>query len=63
MKVTDNSADDPVQGYVGDVTYCLMMPMVVKREKVDEEDDLEIVGVTPATKNITDVLKVVKIEK
>ena len=63
MKVTDNSADDPVQGYVHDVTYCLMMPMVVKREKVDEEDDLEIVGVTPATKNITDVLKVVKTEK
>ena len=62
MKVMDNSADDPVQGYVCDVTYCLMIPMVVKREKVDEED-LEIVGVTPATKNITDVLKVVKTEK
>ena len=63
MKVMDNSADDPVQGYVCDVTYCLMIPMVVKREKVDKEDDLEIVRVTPATKNITDVLKVVKTEK
>ena len=43
MKVTDNSADDPVQGYVHDVTYCLEIPMVVKREKAEDDDDLEIV--------------------
>ena len=47
----------------GQLCYCLMIPMVVKQEKVDEEDHLEIVGVTLATKNITDVLKVVKTEK
>ena len=29
MKVMDNSADDPVQGYVRDVTYILDIPMVV----------------------------------
>ena len=63
MKVTDNSADDPVQGYVCDVTYSLDIPMVVKWEKADEEDDLKIVRVMPATKNIIDVLKVVKTEK
>ena len=40
MKVTHNSADDPVQGYVCDVTYCLKIPMVVKREKAEEDDDL-----------------------
>ena len=33
MKVMDNCADDPAQGYVHDVTYCLMIPMVVKWEK------------------------------
>ena len=60
MKVTDNSADDPVQGYVCDVTYCLEIPMVVKWEKADEDDDLEIVGVMLATKNI--VLDVVKVK-
>ena len=63
MKVRDNSADDPVQGYVCDVTYCLEIPMVVKWEKADEDDDLKIVGVTPATKNIVDVLKVKTEEK
>ena len=58
MKVTDNSAHDPVQGYVRDVTYRLEIPMVVKQEKAEEDDDLEIVGVTPATKkNVVDVLK------
>ena len=40
MKVTDNSADDPVQGYMHDVTYCLEIPMVVKREKAEDDDDL-----------------------
>ena len=60
MKVTDNSADDPVQGYMRDVTYCFEIPMVVKWEKADEDDDLEIVGVMLATKNI--VLDVVKVK-
>ena len=63
MKMMDNSADDPVQDYVRDVTYSLVIPMVVKWEKADKEDDLEIVGVMPATKNFIDVLKVVKTEK
>ena len=58
MKVMDNCADDPVQGYMHDVTYSLDIPVVVKQEKADEDDDLEIVVVTPATKNIIDVLKV-----
>ena len=60
MKVMGNSADDPVQGYVRDVTYCLEIPMVVKREKADKDDDLKIVGVMLATKNI--VLDVVKVK-
>ena len=64
MKVTDNSADDPVQGYVCDVAYCLEIPMVVKQEKAEEDDDLEIVGVMPATKKIVvDVLEVKTEEK
>ena len=63
MKVMDNSADDPVQDYMRDVTYSLVIPMVVKWDKADKEDDLEIVGVMPATKNFIDVLKVVKTEK
>ena len=57
MTVTDNSGDDPVQGYVRDVTYTLDIPVVVKWEKVGENDDLQIVGVMPATKNIIDIHK------
>ena len=57
MKMMDSSADDPIQGYVRDVTYSLEIPVVVKWEKADEEDDLKIVGVMLATKNIIDVLK------
>ena len=60
IKVMDNSADDPVQGYVCDVTYCLEIPMVGKQEQADEDDDLKIVGVMLATKNI--VLDVVKVK-
>ena len=63
MKVTENSADDPVQGYMCDVTYCLEIPMVVKWEKAEDDDDLEIVRVTPATKTIVDVVKVKTEEK
>ena len=62
MTVTDNSGDDPVQGYMRDVTYTLDIPVVVKWEKVEEDDDLQIVGVMPATKNIIDIHKV-KTEK
>ena len=62
MTVTDNSGDDPIQGHMGDVTYTLDIPVVVKWEKGEEDDDLEIVGVTPATKNIIDMHKV-KTEK
>ena len=53
MAVVDNSGDDLVQGYVRDVTYTLDIPVVVKWEKVEEDDDnLLIVGIMPATKNI-----------
>ena len=63
MTVVDNSGDDPVQGYVRDVTYTLDIPVVVKWEKVEEDDDnLLIVGIMPATKNIVDMQKV-KTEK
>ena len=63
MTLIDNSGDDPVQGYMRDVTYTLDIPMVVKPEKVEEDDDnLQIVRVSPATKNIVDIQKV-KTEK
>ena len=39
MTVTDNSGVDPVQGYVRDVTYTLDIPVVVKWEKVEENDE------------------------
>ena len=59
MTVADNSGDDPVQGYMRDVTYTLDIPVVVKQEKVEkDDDDLLIVGITPATKNIVDMQKV-----
>ena len=49
---TDHSVDNLVVGFVRDVTYVLTIPAVVKREKGennDDEDELMIVGVTPAT--------------
>ena len=52
-----------LQGYMHDVTYCLEIPMVVKWEMAEEDDDLDIVGVMPATKKIVDVLKVKTEEK
>ena len=59
MTVVDNSGDDPVQGYVKDVTYTLDISVVVKQEKVEkDDDDLLIVGITPATVNIVDMQKV-----
>ena len=48
----DNSVDNSVEGFVRDVTYVLTIPVVVKREKGendDDDDELMIVGVTPAT--------------
>ena len=63
MKVMDNSADDPVQGYMREVTYCLEIPMVVKWEKAEDDNNLEIVEVMPATKMIVDVVKVKTEEK
>ena len=49
---TDDSVDNLVVGFVQDVTYVLTIPAVVKREKGendDDEDELMIVRVTPAT--------------
>ena len=45
---TDNSCLDPILGDVVDVIYELAMPMVIKPE-VNEDDDILIVGETPAT--------------
>ena len=52
MIKTDDSVDNSVEGFVRDVTYVLTIPAVVKREKGENDDDndeLMIVGVTPAT--------------
>ena len=62
MTEIDNSGNDPVQGYVRDVTYTLDIPVIVKWEKEEEDDNLEIVGVMPATKNELNIQQV-KTEK
>ena len=52
MTKTDDSVDNLVVGFARDVTYVLTIPPVVKQEKGENEDDddeLMIVGVTPAT--------------
>ena len=52
MTKTDDSVDNFVVGFARDVTYVLTIPPVVKQEKGENEDDddeLMIVGVTPAT--------------
>ena len=52
MIKTDDSVDNSVEGFVGDVTYVLTIPAVVKQEKGENDDDdneLVIVGVTLAT--------------
>ena len=52
MTKTDNSVDNSVEGFVRDVTYVLTIPAVAKQEKGendDDDDELMIVGVTPAT--------------
>ena len=49
---TNDSVDNIVVGFVRDVTYVLTIPAVVKQEKGknnDDEDELMIVRVTPAT--------------
>ena len=44
----NNSADDPILGHVVDVVYEIAMPVVVKSEKLDnDDDDLVLIGVTP----------------
>ena len=44
----DNSEDDPVCGHVVDIVYEISMPVIVKSEKVnDEDEDLVLLGVTP----------------
>ena len=49
MTKTDDSVDNSVEGFVRDVTYVLTIPPVVKQEKGEDDDELMIVGVTPAT--------------
>ena len=62
MTLIDNSGDDPVQGYVRDVTYTLEIPVVMKWEKEEADDKLQIVGVMLAIKKILDIDQV-KTEK
>ena len=60
---TDDSVDNLVVGFVWDVTYVLTIPAVVKWEKGEndnDEDELMIVGVTPAT---MDPLLIQKVKK
>ena len=60
---TDDSVDNLVVGFVRDVTYVLTIPAVVKREKGendDDEDELVIVGVIPATMDPPLIQKVKK---
>ena len=42
----DNSIDDPIQGHVIDIVYKIIMPVVIKSEACDD-DDCEILGVSP----------------
>ena len=52
MTKTDDSVDNSVEGFVRDVTYVLTIPAVVKQEKGEndnDDDELMIVRVTPAT--------------
>ena len=59
---TDDSVDNLVVGFVRDVSYVLTIPAVVKREKGenDDDDELMIVGVTPATMDPPLIQKVKK---
>ena len=46
---TNNSTEDPILGHVVDVVYKIGMPFIVKSEKLDNNDnnDLVLIGVTP----------------
>ena len=45
---TNNSTDDPILGHVIDIVYKIAMPVIVKSEKLDEDDtDLVLIGVMP----------------
>ena len=45
----DNSVDDPVCGHVTDIIYEVAMPVIVKREvRESEDDDCEILSFQPA---------------
>ena len=58
---TDDSVDNLVVGFVRDVSYVLTIPAVVKQEKGENNDDeLMIVGVTPATMDPPLIQKVKK---
>ena len=66
----DNSCDDPIRGPIIDVVYEVVMPTVVKVEKVEDEDeDLQFIGLTPARRlplqplELKDDGKVVRPEK
>ena len=66
----DNSCDDPIRGPIIDIVYEVVMPTVVKVEKVeDEDDDLQFIGLTPARRvplqplELKDDGKVVRPEK
>ena len=66
----DNSCDDPIRGPMIDIVYEVVMPTVVKVEKVeDEDDDLQFIGLTPARRvplqqlELKDDGKVVRPEK
>ena len=44
----DNSVDDTILGYVVDIVYEISMPVIVKAEVLDDQDDdLVLLGVTP----------------
>ena len=44
---TNNSTEDPIPGHVVDVVYEIGMPFIVKSEKLGDDDDLVLIGVTP----------------
>ena len=45
----ENSVDDPVSGHITDIIYEVAMPVIVKREvQESDDDDCEIVSFQPA---------------
>ena len=46
---TNNSTDNPILGHVIDIVYEIAMPVIVKSEKLDDDDndDLVLIGVMP----------------